>query len=238
MSLFDIVSEDQKEDFDIKLPDVGEYSKEMKLAFEKEVLGIYISGHPLEEYQEMWRKNITNTTSDFVLDDESGDTVVTDGKTVTIGGIITEKKIKYTKNEKVMAFLQVEDLVGIVEVIVFPSQYERYGSSITEDSKVFIKGRVSVEEEKDGKLICEQITLFEDMPRKLWIKFPTREAYEKRKEELQDALRQSEGKDSVVIYVENPRSKYPLPTNWNVNAGAELIGHLGELYGAENIRVV
>ena len=238
MSLFDIVSEDQKEDFDIKLPDVGEYSKEMKLAFEKEVLGIYISGHPLEEYQEMWRGHITNTTSDFVLDDESGDTVVTDGETATIGGIITEKKIKYTKNEKVMAFLQVEDLVGIVEVIVFPSQYERYGSSITEESKVFIKGRVSVEEEKDGKLICEQITLFEDVPRKLWIKFPTREAYEKRKEELQDALRQSEGKDSVVIYVENPRSKYPLPANWNVNAREELIGHLGELYGSENIRVV
>ena len=238
MSLFDIVSEDQKEDFDIKLPDVGEYSKEMKLAFEKEVLGIYISGHPLEEYQEMWRKNITNTTADFVLDEESDNTVVTDGKTATIGGIITEKKIKYTKNEKVMAFLQLEDLVGIVEVIVFPGQYERYGSSITEDSKVFIKGRVSVEEEKDGKLICEQITLFEDVPRKLWIKFPTREAYEKRKEELHDALRQSEGKDSVVIYVENPRSKYPLPANWNVNAGEELIGQLGELYGAENIRVV
>lgn len=238
MSLFDIVSEEQKEDFEVKLPDVGEYSKEMKLAFEKEVLGIYISGHPLEEYQEMWRKNITNTTADFVPDEETGETVVVDGRSATIGGMISEKKIKYTKNEKVMAFLQVEDLVGSIEVIVFPGQYERFGSSITEDSKVFIKGRVSVEEEKDGKLICEQITPFEEVARKLWIKFPTKEAYEEHKEELYDALRQSEGKDSVVIYVENPKSMNALPRNWNVDAGEELTGRLIRLYGKENVKVV
>lgn len=238
MSLFDIVSEEQKEDFEVRLPDVGEYSKEMKLAFEKEVLGIYISGHPLEEYQEMWRKNITNTTADFMLDEETGETVVVDGRTATIGGMVAEKKIKYTKNEKVMAFLQVEDLVGSVEVIVFPGQYERYGSRITEDSKVFIRGRVSVEEEKDGKLICEQITPFEEISRKLWIKFPTKEAYEDRKEELFDALRQSEGKDSVVIYVENPKSMNPLPRNWNVDAGEELTERLNKLYGRENVKVV
>ena len=238
ISLFDIVSEDQKEHFEIKLPDVGEYSKEMKLAFEKEVLGIYISGHPLEEYQEMWRKNITNTTADFVLDEETGEPVVEDGMTATIGGLIVEKKIKYTKNDKVMAFLQMEDLVGSVEVIVFPSQYERYGSQLTEDNKVFIKGRITVEDEKDGKLICEQITPFENVSRKLWIKFPTKDEYEKRKEEMFDALRLSEGKDHVIIYVENPRSKYPLPDNWNVDAGEELIGKLSGLYGRENVKVV
>ncbi len=238
MSLFDLVSEEQKADFDIRLPDVGEYSKEMKLAFEKEVLGIYISGHPLEEYQELWRRHITNTTADFLLDDESGEIAVTDGSTATVGGIVTDKKIKYTRNEKVMAFLQIEDLVGTVEVIVFPSQYEKYGSRIAEDSKVFVRGRVSAEEEKDGKLICEQITFFEDMPRRLWIKFPTMPDYEAHKEELQDALRESEGRDSVVIYVENPRSRYSMPDNWKVNAGQELIGRLGQLYGAENIRVV
>ncbi len=238
ISLFDIVSEDQKEHFEIKLPDVGEYSKEMKLAFEKEVLGIYISGHPLEEYQEMWRKNITNTTADFVLDEETGEPVVEDGRNATIGGLIVEKKIKYTKNDKVMAFLQMEDLVGSVEVIVFPSQYERYGSQLTEDNKVFIKGRITVEDEKDGKLICEQITPFENVSRKLWIKFPTKDEYEKRKEEMFDALRLSEGKDHVIIYVENPKSKYPLPDNWNVDAGEELIGKLSGLYGKENVKVV
>ena len=128
------------EEFEVKMPDVGEYSKEMKLAFEKEVLGIYISGHPLEEYQEMWRRNITNTTADFMMDEESGEVAARDGRIVTIGGMIAEKKIKYTKNERVMAFLQVEDLLGSIEVIVFPGQYEKFGKEIVEDNKVFIRG--------------------------------------------------------------------------------------------------
>ncbi len=238
LSLFDVVSEDHKEEFEVKMPDVGEYSKEMKLAFEKEVLGIYISGHPLEEYQEMWRKNTTNTTADFMLDEETGEIAVQDGRIVTIGGMITDKKIKYTKNEKVMAFLQVEDLLGSVEVIVFPGQYERFGRNIVEDNKVFIRGRVSVEEEKDGKLICEQITPFESIARKLWIKFSTKQDYEVHKDELFDALRQSEGKDSVVIYVADPKAMNALPRNWNVNAGEELVGQLEEMYGKENVKVV
>ncbi len=238
MSLFDIVSEEQKGDFEIRLPDVGEYSKEMKLAFEKEVLGIYITGHPLEEYEDMWRKNITNTTADFLLDEDTNETAVADGKTATVGGMITEKKIKYTKNEKVMAFLQIEDLVGSIEVIVFPKDYEKYGSKITEDNKVFIRGRVSVEEEKDGKLICEKITAFDEIPKKLWIKFPTKDDYEKKEAELLGILKESEGNDSVVVYVENPRAKKSLPPNWNVNAGAALVNRLEEQFGKENIRVV
>ena len=238
ISLFDIVSEEEKEDYEVKLPDVGEYSKEMKLAFEKEVLGIYISGHPLEEYQDLWRKNITNTTADFALDEELNATIVQDGKTATIGGMITEKKIKYTKNEKVMAFLQVEDLVGSVEVIVFPRDYEKYGSFLSEDNKVFIKGRVSVEEDRDGKLICEKIVPFDAIPKKLWVKFPTRTAYEEKKQVLFDILKESEGNDSVVIYVENPKSMNPLKDNWNVNAEEGLIGRLEEQFGRENIKVV
>ena len=238
ISLFDLASEEEKVDYRVSLPDVGEYSKEMKLAFEKEVLGIYISGHPLEEYRETWKKHITNTTADFALDEETGQTRVADGARATIGGMITEKKIKYTKNEKVMAFLQVEDLVGSVEVIVFPRDYEKYGSAIMEDGKVFIKGRVSLEEEKDGKLVCEQIMTFEQVPKKLWIKFPTREDYEKRKEALFDILREVDGKDSVVIYVENPKSINPLPANWNVAAETALVGRLEAAFGEGNIKVV
>ena len=238
ITLFDLAAEEEKVDYRVSLPDVGEYSKEMKLAFEKEVLGIYISGHPLEEYRETWKKNITNTTADFVLDEETGATRVSDGAKATIGGMITEKKIKYTKNEKVMAFLQVEDLVGSVEVIVFPRDYERYGNAVMEDSKVFIRGRVSVEEDKDAKLVCEQITTFERMPKKLWIKFPTKEAYESHKEGLFDVLKDSEGQDSVVIYVETPKAMNPLPPNWNVEAGALLVGRLEKMYGKENVKVV
>lgn len=238
LSLFDIAGEEEKVDYQVSLPDVGEYSKEMKLAFEKEVLGIYISGHPLEEYRDTWKKNITNTTADFALDEETGETRVADGAKVTIGGMITEKKIKYTKNEKVMAFLQVEDLVGSVEVIVFPRDYEKYGNAVMEDSKVFIKGRVSVEEDKGAKLVCEQITTFEQMPKKLWIKFPTKDAFEQKRDTLFGILRGEEGKDNVVIYVENPKSMNPLSANWNVSAEVALIERLEEAFGEGNVKVV
>lgn len=238
ISLFDIVSEEEKEDYEIKMPDVGEYSKEMRLALEKEVLGIYVSGHPLEEYEEIWRKNTTNTTADFILDEESGETKARDGEPVIIGGIIADKKIKYTKNDKVMAFLQVEDLVGNVEVIVFPKDYERNVQKLMEDNKVFIKGRVSVEEDKDGKLICEKITGFDEITKKLWIKFPTKEAYEEVEQSLLALLAASDGKDGVCIYVENPKAVKNLPPNRSVNADRELVEKLEELYGKENIKVM
>ena len=237
LSLFDIVSEEEKGDYEIKMPEVGEYSKEMLLAFEKEVLGIYISGHPLEEYAQVWKKNITNTTADFLLDEETGETAVKDGQSVTIGGMIADKKIKYTKNDKVMAFLQLEDLVGTVEVIVFPRDYEKNSAKLMEDEKVFIKGRVSVEEEKDGKLICEKLTGFDEISRKLWIKFATKEDYEAAEKELLERLAESDGKDSVCIYVESPRAVKNLPPNRNVRADRELVAGLAVLYGEENVKV-
>ena len=237
ISLFDIADEDQKEEFEIKLPEVGEYSKEMLLSFEKEVLGIYISGHPLEEYEEIWRKNITNTTADFILDEETQEAVVRDGESVVIGGMIADKKIKYTKNDKIMAFLQLEDLVGTVEVIVFPKDYEKNSNRLVEESKIFIKGRVSIEEDKDGKIICEKITGFDEIKKKLWIKFALKEDYEKAEEELLALLAESDGKDSVCIYVENPRTMKNLPPNRCVNADKELVERLVDLYGTTNIKV-
>lgn len=238
MSLFDIVDESQKEEFEVKLPDVGEYSKEMLLAFEKEVLGVYISGHPLEEQEELWRKGITNTTADFMLDEETLETVVQDNQAVVIGGMIAEKKIKYTKNDKIMSFLQVEDLAGSVEVIVFPRDYEKYSAKLMEENKVFIRGRVSLEEEKDGKLICERITAFDEIPRKLWIKFPDKQSYEQEEKELFSLTADSDGNDSVIIFIADQKAMKKLPPNRNVNADAALVTKLGERFGKENIKVV
>ncbi|MCI8924937.1 MAG: DNA polymerase III subunit alpha [Lachnospiraceae bacterium] len=238
ISLFDIVDESQKEEFEVKLPDVGEYSKEMLLAFEKEVLGVYISGHPLEEQEELWRKGITNTTADFMLDEETGAARVKDQSVVTIGGMIADKKIKYTKNDKVMSFLQVEDLVGSVEVIVFPRDYEKYSAKLMEENKVFIRGRVSVEEEKDGKLICERITAFDEIPKKLWVRFPTMESYEKAQEELFSLMADSDGRDGVVIYVEDKKVMKTLPPNKNVNADETLLEKLSGRFGKDNIKIV
>ena len=238
LSLFDIADESQKEDFDVKLPDVGEYSKEMLLAFEKEVLGVYISGHPLEEQEELWRKGITNTTADFVINEEIGEPAVRDNMPAIIGGIIVDKKIKYTKNDKIMAFLQIEDLVGSAEVIVFPRDYEKNSDKLLEDNKVFVRGRVSLEEERDGKLICEKITAFDEIPRKLWIKFPSKEEYESRSKELLDLLAGSDGKDSVIIYIEEIKAMKKLPPNWNVNADEQLAKVLAEKFGKENVKIV
>ena len=237
LSLFDIVEEEEKEGLALKLPDVGEYPKEMKLAFEKEVLGIYVSGHPLEEYEAAWRKKISNTTADFAYDEETQGVRVKDGAKAVIGGLIAGKTIKYTKDNKIMAFLTIEDLVGTVEVIVFPKTYEQSASFLTEDAKVFVQGRVSVEEDKDGKLICEKIVPFTELKRKVWIKFPDMEAYKAAEAGLMDTLKESEGKDGIVIYIENPKAKKELPPNQNVEADEDLVNRLQEQFGRENVTV-
>ena len=238
MSLFDIVSEDQKEDFEVKMPDVGEYSKEMKLAFEKEVLGIYISGHPLEEYQEMWRKNITNTTADFMLDEETGETKVKDGESVMAGGMITGKTIKYTKTNQVMAFITIEDLLGSVEVVVFPRDYEKNQALLSEEAKVFVRGRVNAEEEKNGKLICEKVYSFEDARRELWIQFAQKADFCANEAALYEMLSGSDGKDTVVVYISSEKAMKRLPASRNVLADDALLAALSGRFGENNVKVV
>ena len=177
MSLFDLISDEEKEAYEIQMPKVEEYSKEELLSFEKEVLGVYISGHPLEEYEERWRKNITARTVDFQIDEELGTSKARDGEIAVIGGIITNKTVKYTRNNKVMAFLTIEDLVGTVEVVVFPNDYEKNVQKMEEDSKVFIRGKVQGDADKASKLICEKIYSFDDVPKELWVQFETKEDY-------------------------------------------------------------
>lgn len=238
MSLFDLVDDGEKENMTAELPDIGEYTKNEMLAYEKEVLGIYVSGHPLEEYESVWNKHITNKTSDFTLDEETGKTKVTDNTRATVGGIIESKTIKYTKNNKVMAFLSIEDLVGTVEVIVWPNDYEKNANWLNEDSKVFIEGRVSAEEDKDAKLICDRIIPFDSIPRKLWIKFATKEDYEKREKELINAIADSDGKDIIVIYVEATKEMKNLPRSQSVKADEKLMYKLTDLFGKDNVKLV
>jgi len=299
ISLFDIAAEDTKEEFDIRMPDIGEYNKEMLLAFEKEVLGIYVSGHPLEEYQELLQRYITHTTNDFALDDETNTVAAQDQIMSIVGGMIADKTIKYTKNDKVMAFLNLEDLVGNVEVVIFPKHYEQYSALLAEDSKIFVRGRISVEEEKDGKLICEQIMSFEEAmqangaplfrrnaaanagayvsayagrgdssryggqytvgngqaqpqssqaadrngqmrktqyPNGVWIQFATPEDYARSEMRLYELTADSDGNDSLVIFVKNPKGIKVLPPNRNVHWNEALKKSLGEAFGEENVR--
>ena len=238
MTLFDLVPEEEKKDYEICLPKLEEYSKEMKLGFEKEVLGIYLTGHPLEEYESRWRKNISALTTDFVFDEETNTTKIKDNQKVTVGGMITEKTIKYTKNNKVMAFLTLEDLVGTVEVIIFPRDYEKYHDLLVEDEKVFITGRANVEEEKNGKLICEQIRSFDEAKRELWLQFSTKEEYEAKEEELLRLMHDSDGKDSVVIYLSAVKAMKRLPERYNIGINTEIVNSLTNFLGKNNVKVV
>ena len=238
MSLLDLLNEEEKEEFEITLPNVGEYSKEEMLTMEKEVLGIYVSGHPLESYMNIWKNNISATTADFMLDEETGKTNVEDGATKTIGGIINAKTIKYTKNDKTMAFLEIEDLYGVVEVVVFPKDYERNSHLLNEDAKVFVKGRVSLEEDKNGKLICEKIIPFEDIGKKLYIRFDTMEQYAAANDTLMSLLQDSDGRDQAVIYVADIKKQKVLPPECNVKADEELLARLYEKFGKNNVKLV
>ena len=238
MSLLDLLGEEEKEEFEITMPNVGEYTKEEILTMEKEVLGIYVSGHPLESYMNTWKNNITATAADFMLDEETGKVNVEDNSTQTIGGLINSKTIKYTKNDKTMAFLEIEDLYGIVEVVVFPKDYERYNQFFAEDAKVFVKGRVSLEEDKNGKLICEKVTTFDDIGKKLWIRFDTMEQFVRAEKELMEVLADSEGRDQVVIFVAEGKRRKDLPPEYNVKVEDLLLSKLYEKFGKNNIKVV
>ncbi|MBE5858871.1 MAG: DNA polymerase III subunit alpha [Butyrivibrio sp.] len=242
ISLFDLAPKEVKEQFDIKLPDVGEYPKDMLLEFEKEVLGVYVSGHPLEEYEGLWKKHITAKTTDFYVDNESGVPVVKDNETVTIGGLIADKKTKYTKNDQVMAFITVEDLVGSVEVIVFPKTYESNSGRLSEDARVFIQGRVSCEEDKDAKLIASKIQLFDEVPRKVWIQFSDMKSYSDNEKLLNDTLlgleKTAPARDIVAIYIKETKQVKNLPSSMKIHADDNNLAKLSEIFGAENVKIV
>lgn len=238
ITLFDLVDEEQKGDFEIKLPKVGEYTKENLLAFEKEVLGIYISGHPLEEYEEKWRKSITSTTADFQPDEETGRTKVHDGAKEIIGGMITDKTVKHTRTNQMMAFLTIEDLLGTVEVVVFPRDFEKNRVLLEVDNKVFVRGRVSEEDEKASKLICEKIIPFEQTKKELWLQFPSKTAFMEQEQTVYGYLADCEGDDEVVVYCQEERAVKRLPRNRNISIGPQILGRLMNHYGEKRVKVV
>ena len=237
MTLFDFMPEEEKSKYEMKLPEVGEFDRQQLLAFEKEVLGIYVSGHPLEEYQEKMKKFITASTADFTAEEENEEGRLEDNQYVTIGGMITALTVKGTKNNKTMAFLTVEDLLGTVEVIVFPNKYETYRNLLEEDEKVFITGRVSLEEEQDGKLICDRIVRFEDTQKDIWVQFHDKESFLADQQELLAALQLSDGKDEVVVYLKKERQIKRLGKRMSVKADEKLLDRLQNLFGAGNIKV-
>ena len=238
MSLFDFVADEDKEAFEVKYPPVGEYDREVLLAYEKEVLGVYISGHPLEEYEKAWRKNITAVTTDFQADEETGKARVYDGQTVIVGGMITAKTVKTTKNNQLMAFVTLEDLVGSVEVIVFPRDYERNREFLNEEEKIYVRGRVSLSEDAQGKLICQRVVAFSQIPNEIWIRFKDKDDFAQNESRVYSAIENSDGHDRIVIFCQAQKAIKRLPAIYNVSGDAQLIGRLESDFGPENIKIV
>ena len=237
MSFFDIAPEEDKGNFQVSFPYVGEFDKETLLAFEKETLGIYVSGHPMEAYQELWQKNVTARTSDFIVD-EDGHTVVEDNSIVVVGGMITAKKVKTTRTSQLMAFVSLEDMVGTVEALVFPKIYEKNKQYLTEDSKVFLPGRATNGDDPVGKLVCEEVIPFSAMPNELWLQFEDQEFYERTVDSVMAVLRESEGKDRVVMYLKKERKLRRLSPSWAIDAQGRLLEELYTLLGEKNVKVV
>ncbi|MCH5251882.1 MAG: DNA polymerase III subunit alpha [Lachnospiraceae bacterium] len=238
MSLFDFAAPEEQEEMDVPMPEVGEFDKEMILAFEKEVLGVYISGHPLEEYVELLKKNITRTTADFITADGEEMPKVKDQEHAVIGGMIIGKTVKTTRTNNLMAFITLEDLYGTVEVIVFPKDYEKNRSVLEEDRKVFIQGRATVEEDKPAKLICSRIIPFDEMERELWIQCRTKEEYVEKEPWLFETLATYDGRDEVNIFLSTVRAKKRLPNSHSTRVCPELLERLYEKFGNENVKVV
>lgn len=250
MSLFDFVSEEDKASMQIRMPDVGEFDLETKLIYEKEVLGIYVSGHPLMEYENMWRKRISNMSTDFINDNKESDgdeqpgmnmmednSKVVDGEKAVIGGIVSSRVIKQTKKGDIYARVMIEDLVGMVECLIWPRQYSSYQRILEEGSKVFIEGRIQAEDDKDAIIICDKVLSFDEVPRKLWIQFESKAEFDIKEKELLEDLKNSDGNDMVVIFLKETKQKKVLPKNQSVKVDDNILNLLRSKYGDENIQV-
>lgn len=233
LSFFDFLDREEVEK-DQQYPDVGEYEKEALLHEEKEVLGIYISGHPLEKYEDVWKHQITATTIEFIPGAEG----VKEDSIQVIGGIIASKTVKITKNHNQMAFLTLEDLLGTVEVIVFPRDYEKYKEMLVEEQTIFVQGKVAVEEEKTAKLIAQRMIPFSEIPKEIWIRVETKKVFEQQQQQLDTLLKQYPGNDRVCIYCAADQTIKRLPFSKNGNYNSDLQKLLIECFGEKNLKVV
>lgn len=236
MSLFEM-SEDNAENHNDELPDYPEYSQKELLSNEKEVLGIYISGHPLSEYESILKRNITATSLDFVTDEESTSKIY-DSQAVTVGGIISSISVKFTKNNKTMAFVTIEDLNGSIEIVVFPDSYNVYSKMLVEDNVIIVTGRASISEDQEPKVICENVKTYESLSetnKTLWLKIPSGSKITP--DDILNIIDGSKGKIPVIIYLEEKKQKLILTDkNW-INLNNVIIERLQLILGEKSVVV-
>ena len=238
LSLFDIAPNDDLSTLEVKMPVLGEFDVETKLAFEKEMLGVYLSGHPLESYQDMLKSVCNATSLDFAYDEEEGMVNVAPGKDYILGGIASVVNIKLTRNNQRMAFITLEDLVGSVEVIVFPRDFEKYKDLIEEGRKYIISGKASLEENDAAKLIAGKIIPFEEVPREVWLQFENKAELEKVEDELNKIFEGNKGNARVMLYCREERQVKRVNTVRGISYAEAVIDELKSKLGCDNVKIV
>ncbi len=225
------------------IPDVGEFTSKQILSMEKEMAGIYLSGHPLSEYENLLDEYTTTNCSEIFeahehLSETSSEINLKDGDNVVVGGIIIKKQRKITRNDKTMAFLTLEDLYGSIEVIVFPKIYSLYMQHMEEDNIVLVYGHLNIAEEETPKVICNKIVPLSEMKSrtKLYLQVESKEHYKAIKNDIFRYLENAKGKNEVVLYSKLEKSKMIIPNGFGVNIeNKNVINELITLLGKENV---
>ncbi|MGB3978462.1 MAG: DNA polymerase III subunit alpha, partial [Tepidanaerobacteraceae bacterium] len=223
ISLFQIL--DDTASYGESLPDVPEFPSAELLAMEKDMLGIYLSGHPLSEFERELSENVT-----FYLGDKNNDNI--DKKEVLVGGIITGIQTKATRNESIMAFINIEDLTGSMEAIVFPTVFEKYKSLLHPDSKVYIKGRIDSKEDEAPKLLVEEIRPLGKRESEGTVVFTVSNGDQLDMNALKDFISNHMGNDRVVIYIKETAKSYLLDKK--MEASRENLNMLASITGLRN----
>lgn len=244
LNLFTDFAEKKFEAVDIKYPDIKEFEKRYLLSMEKEMTGLYISGHPLEEFEETLKIAVNTKISDIIIE-ETLDTETTgenykiqDGDRVIIGGIVSEVTKKITKNNAMMAFIKVEDMYGNIEIVIFPKVLEKCISFINEDAMVVVKGRVSIREDEQPKILCEEIKpLVKINNDKIYIQVEEEKLIKPVINEIAQVLSEYNGSTPVYFWAKKEKRKYVIPNNLWVNEDTELLNFLRKRFGDENVKV-
>lgn len=252
MSLFSSLSEEFKE-IEIKYPNINEFDKKYKLSMEKEMTGIYLTGHPLEDYEELIKNRTSTRTIDIlggealeedILDEaskqiENENSVVKDGERVIIGGLITEVSRKITKNNTMMAFIQLEDLYSSIEVIVFPKILSSFNALIQEDEIVLIKGRVSKREDEEPKVLCDAVEkLVKVSTEKLYIQINNNGEVKDAMNDFKSISKSNPGNIPIYICTREEKKKYLVSREYWIKENEEVMEFLKSKYGRENVKLI
>ena len=243
MSMLSFLGEEAQEDFKVKYPQVEEYSKADLLAKEKEMLGIYVSGHPLDEYMDVIDAMVNAKSTDFMYEEETGGFIAVDKHSYCIGGMIEAITIKTTRHGDNMAFVTLEDLYGTVEVVVFPRDYGRYKDLLIKDNKILIEGNANMTE-SEGKLILSKAYSLESVKNNLeaekleaWICFEDEDEFNDNLERFLAILKEHHGMTPVYVQLKSPSAYKRMDDSYRVLADEKLVERLSAEWGAKNVLV-